>query len=170
MVTSRGEADIRVFIFLEGVVENIGGAIGLSISLVSMAFPPIYNTREMANYVRGSFIWSWRNTSHPPRPLPEDFHALCPRFSLSEAEGAAADFELPEIVQATFYTIMLNKAVELGVAHDLTAESMKSSLVGLRWSTFEVWMGCVDHVYGPRNGQEEGSGSNGPPAPSSDGE
>ena len=46
----------------------------------------------------------------PPRPLPEDFHALCPRFSLLEAEGAAADFELPEMVQATFYVMLLNDA------------------------------------------------------------
>ncbi|KAJ8445039.1 hypothetical protein Cgig2_022559 [Carnegiea gigantea] len=53
----------------------------------------------MANYVRKFFIWRWRSASCPPRPLPEDFHALCPRFSLSEAEGAAADFELPEIVR-----------------------------------------------------------------------
>ncbi|KAJ8423646.1 hypothetical protein Cgig2_006677 [Carnegiea gigantea] len=100
----------------------------------------------MANYVRESFIWRWRSASCPPRPLPEDFHALCLRFSLSKAEGTTADFELPEIVQVTFYAMLLNEAVELGVTHDFTVESMKSSLVGLRWSTFDVWMGCVNHV------------------------
>ncbi|KAJ8443340.1 LOW QUALITY PROTEIN: hypothetical protein Cgig2_015821 [Carnegiea gigantea] len=103
-----------------------------------MTFPPIYNTREMADYVRGSFIWRWRSASRLPRPLPEDLHVSHPRFSLSEVEGTAADFELPEIVQATFYTMLLNEEVELGVAHDFTAESMKSSLIGMRWSTFEV--------------------------------
>jgi len=63
-----------------------------------MAFPSIYNTREMANYVRESFISRWRSAARPPRPLLEEFHVLCPRFSLSKAEGTAADFELPEIV------------------------------------------------------------------------
>ncbi|KAJ8419891.1 hypothetical protein Cgig2_017701 [Carnegiea gigantea] len=112
----------------------------------SVAFPLIYNMRKMANYVRESFIWRWRSASCPPHPLTEDFHVLCPRFSLSEAEGAAADFKLSEIVQATFYAMLLNEAIELGVAHDFAAESMKSSLIGLRWSTFEVWMDCVDHA------------------------
>ncbi|KAJ8434745.1 hypothetical protein Cgig2_001948 [Carnegiea gigantea] len=65
----------------------------------------------------------------PPRPLPEDFHILYLCFSLAEAEGAAVEFELPEVVQAIFYAMLLNEAVELGVAHEYTAESMKSSLV-----------------------------------------
>jgi len=81
----------------------------------------------------------------PSRPLLKDFHALCPRFSLPEAEGAAADFELPEMVQATFYAMLLNEAVELGVVHGFIAEGLKSALAGLRWSSFEVWMSCVDH-------------------------
>ena len=81
-----------------------------------------------------------------PHPLPEDFHVLCLCFSLAQAEGAAAEFELPEIVQVTFYAMLLNEAFELGVAHDYMAESMKSSLVGLRWSTFEVWLDCMDEV------------------------
>ncbi|KAJ8445654.1 hypothetical protein Cgig2_009055 [Carnegiea gigantea] len=34
--------------------------------------------------------------------------------------------------------MLLNKMLELSVVHKYTAERMKSSLVGLRWSTFEV--------------------------------
>ncbi|KAJ8438368.1 LOW QUALITY PROTEIN: hypothetical protein Cgig2_027353 [Carnegiea gigantea] len=116
-----------------------GRAISIPVSLVSMAFPSIYNTREMANYMRES-------ASHLPCPLPEDFHALYPCFSLSEAEGAAANFELPKIVQATIYAMLLNEAGELGMAYDFTTEGLKSALAGRRWSTFEVWMGCVNHV------------------------
>ncbi|KAJ8433463.1 hypothetical protein Cgig2_014504 [Carnegiea gigantea] len=107
---------------------------------VSMAFPPIRSTREMANYVRETFIWRWRSALHPPRPLPEDFNVLCPCFSLAEAEATAAELELPEIVQATFYAMLLNEMLELSIVHEYTAERMKSSLVGLRWSTFEVWI------------------------------
>ena len=60
-----------------------------------------------------------------PRPLPEDFYVLCPSFLLAKAEGATAEFELPEIVQATFYTMLLNEAFELSMAHEYTTESMK---------------------------------------------
>ena len=58
-------------------------------------------------------------------PPPEDFLTLCLRFLLSEAEGAVAEFELPEIEQVTFYAMLLNEAVELGVAHKFTAEGLK---------------------------------------------
>jgi len=44
---------------------------------------------------------------------------------LPKAKGAAADFKLSEIVHATFYAMLLNEAVELGMPHDFTAESMK---------------------------------------------
>ncbi|KAJ8429990.1 hypothetical protein Cgig2_033915 [Carnegiea gigantea] len=93
---------------------------------------------EMADYIRESFIWCWRRATRPPRPLSEDYHVLCPRFSLPEAEGAAADFELPEMVQATFYAMLLNEAIELGVVHGFIAEGLRSALVGLRWSSFEA--------------------------------
>ncbi|KAJ8434070.1 hypothetical protein Cgig2_007585 [Carnegiea gigantea] len=165
------------------VRERARGERSVLVRVVSMTFPPIHNTREMANYVRETFIWRWRSISRPPHLLPEDFHMLCPRFSLVEAKGAAAEFELPEIVQVTFYAILLNEAFELGVAHKYTAESMKSSMVGLRWSTFEVWLNYMDEVIrgaqlyrppdevevqGARDGQGEGSGSAGPPVPSSE--
>ena len=128
----------------KGVAKNVGGAVSVRVPVVSMAFPPIYNMREFANYVRETFIWCWRSALRPPRPLLEDFHVLCPCFLLAEAETAAAEFELPEIVQAIFYAMLLNESIKLGVAHEYTAERMKSSLVGLRWSTFEVWMDCMD--------------------------
>jgi len=86
----------------------------------------------MADYVRESFIWHWKRATRPPRPLPKDYHVLCPCFSLPEAEGSATDFELPEMVQATFYAMLLNDAVELGVVYGFMAEGLKSSLVGLR--------------------------------------
>ena len=100
-----------------------------------------------------------------------------------KAEAAAAESELPNIVQATFYAMLLNEMLELGVVHEYTAERMKSLLVGLRWSTFKVWIRIMDEVIrgvqlhhqpeevevkGARDGQGEGSGSADPPTPSSD--
>ncbi|KAJ8446499.1 hypothetical protein Cgig2_027461 [Carnegiea gigantea] len=67
---------------------------------------------------------------HSRRPLPEDYHILCPCFSLPEAERAATDFELLEILQATFYAILLNEAVELGAVCGFMADGLKSSLMG----------------------------------------
>ena len=75
---------------------------------------------------------------HQPCPLPKDFHTLCPHFSLPKAEGVTVEFELPEMVQTTFYAMLLNEAVKLGVMHDFMAEGLKSALVGLRWSSFKV--------------------------------
>ncbi|KAJ8428792.1 hypothetical protein Cgig2_009977 [Carnegiea gigantea] len=101
------------------------------------------------------------------------FHRPRPRERLS-------DFELPEMVQATFYAMLLNEAAELGVVHGFMAEGLKAALGRLRWSSFEAWMSRVNHeqreaqlrqqavaveVRGPSDGQEESSGSNGPPPP-----
>ncbi|KAJ8444374.1 hypothetical protein Cgig2_019932 [Carnegiea gigantea] len=93
-----------------------------------MAFPPLYDTREIIDYVRESFIWHWRRATRPSRPLLEDYHVLCPRFSLPKAKRAATDFELPEMVHATFHAMLLNGAVELSVVHGFMAAGLKSSL------------------------------------------
>ncbi|KAJ8444094.1 hypothetical protein Cgig2_025095 [Carnegiea gigantea] len=82
-------------------------------------------------------------------PLPEDYHVLCPHFSLPEAEGAATDFELPEMMQATFYAMLLNEAVELGVVHGFMVEGLRLALVGLRWSSFEAAEYICDHFRWP---------------------
>ncbi|KAJ8439392.1 LOW QUALITY PROTEIN: hypothetical protein Cgig2_021806 [Carnegiea gigantea] len=93
-----------------------------------MTFPPLHDTREMANYVRESFIWCWRRVTRPPCPFPEDHHLLCPSFSLAEAERAAADFDLPEMAQVIFYAMLLNEAVDLAVVHGFAAESLRSAM------------------------------------------
>jgi len=94
-------------------------------------FPLTNSTREMANYVREAFTWSGRSASRSPRPLPEDFNVLCPCFSLAEAEVAAAKSGLPDIVQATFYAMLLNDMLELCTIHEYADEKMRYILVGL---------------------------------------
>ena len=97
-----------------------------------MAFPLIRSTREMTLFLRETLGWHRRNASRPPRPLPEDFSGLCPGFSLSEGEIVVAELGLPEMVQATFYAMLLNDAVELGAAHEFIGNEMKSVLMDLR--------------------------------------
>ena len=90
-----------------------------------MVFPPTHSTRKMANYVRETFFWRWRNTS---RPLSEDFNVLFPCFSLAEA--AAAESEPFEIVRAMSYAMLLNDMLEFSAVHEYKTEKMRSLLVG----------------------------------------
>ena len=110
-----------------------------------IAFLPLHDTREVADYVRESFIRNWRRATRPPRPLPEDYCDLCLHFFLPEAERAATDFELPEMVPTTFYTMLLNYAIELGVVCGFIADDLKLTLVGLRWTCFKAWMSRTSH-------------------------
>ena len=59
-------------------------------------------------------------------------------FSLPKAERVALGFELLEMVQATFYTMLLNYAVELGIVSGFLVDNLKSTLDGLRWTSFEA--------------------------------
>ncbi|KAJ8432241.1 hypothetical protein Cgig2_007642 [Carnegiea gigantea] len=152
----------------------------------------------MTEYVVCYFAWDQRGVVFSLLPLLKDFQALCPSYKstvakeatkyyelseLPQVKGAAADFELTEMVQAMFYAMLLNEAIELGVVRYFMAEGLKSALVDLRWSSFEVWMSRIDdevkeaqlwqqafamEIRGSLDGQEEGSGSHVPPPPSSD--
>ncbi|KAJ8437847.1 hypothetical protein Cgig2_000401 [Carnegiea gigantea] len=79
-----------------------------------------------------------RSVSCPPHPLPEDFDVLCPYFSLAEAEATAVESGLPEIVQTTFYAMLLNDMLELSAVHEYTAKNIRSTLVDLGWSAFKA--------------------------------
>ncbi|KAJ8435272.1 hypothetical protein Cgig2_026011 [Carnegiea gigantea] len=108
-----------------------------------------------------------------PLPLPNDFQALCPSFVLAVTAEAAQCFQLPELPQViptqrflsklrdgrlsrldrlarlrgpTFYAMLLNDAVELGVVSGPMAVDLKLTLEGLRWLLFESWL---VHPYSP---------------------
>ncbi|KAJ8440065.1 hypothetical protein Cgig2_025544 [Carnegiea gigantea] len=125
------------------------------------------------------------SASRPPRPILEDYRELCPRFALFKAEEAARNSELSKMVQATFYTILLNDTVELSIVRGFIAVDLKASLEGLRWSPFESWThvnrrGLLEAQLCQRtppggapefaNGCEASLGSNNPSPPSSDDE
>jgi len=81
----------------------------------------------MADHVRETFRWHWRNASRLLRPLKEDYWDLCPYFILFKAEEAARDFKIPKMVQATFYAILLNNAVGLGIVSRFLVANLKAS-------------------------------------------
>ncbi|KAJ8432297.1 hypothetical protein Cgig2_019226 [Carnegiea gigantea] len=76
----------------------------------------------------------------PSWPLPDDYQDLCPDFILSDAEEDAYDFLLPEMVQAVFYVMVVNDALERDVLSRDLVEDLKLALVGLRWCTFVAWL------------------------------
>ncbi|KAJ8434092.1 LOW QUALITY PROTEIN: hypothetical protein Cgig2_005771 [Carnegiea gigantea] len=101
--------------------------------------------------------------------------------SYVHAEEAAHDFEIPKIVQATFYAMLLNDDIGLGILSGFLVANLKASLEGLRWMSFESWMHARPSLEAqlhqrsssggtqrPVNGREESSGSNDPLPPSSD--
>ncbi|KAJ8438991.1 LOW QUALITY PROTEIN: hypothetical protein Cgig2_012987 [Carnegiea gigantea] len=91
---------------------------------------PLYKSRAgilMEGHLKA---FHWRSASRPSRLLPEDYQELCPHFTLSEVEEAARDFDLSEMVQATFYAMLLNDVVELGIARGFIATYLKASLEG----------------------------------------
>ena len=108
-----------------------------------MAFPPLYDTKEMVDFMRESFIWRWRRATRSLRPLTDNYQDLCPRFLLPKAERAALNFELPKMVQEKFYAMLLNDAIELGIVCHFLADDLKSTLVGLKWTCCEDWLNCT---------------------------
>jgi len=43
-------------------------------------------------------------------------------------------------VQATFYAMLLNHAIELGIVNRFIAADLKVTLEGLQWTSFESWL------------------------------
>ncbi|KAJ8422375.1 hypothetical protein Cgig2_006445 [Carnegiea gigantea] len=111
-----------------------------------MEFPRSLTMNEMALFMLGNFEWYRREVAFSPRPLLYDYDKLCPGFelcphiTLSDAEEAVCDFELLEMVHATFYAMVLNGAMELDVVSRFLASDLKATLEGLRWTPFESWV------------------------------
>ncbi|KAJ8434640.1 hypothetical protein Cgig2_032918 [Carnegiea gigantea] len=108
--------------------------------------PRVGERQPMMRPLKGDPYLAFEECLAPISPLSEDFNVLCPCFSLAAVEAAAVESELPEIVLAMFYAMLLNNMLELGAIHKYTTEKKRSLLVGLRWSTFEVWMRIMDEV------------------------
>ncbi|KAJ8423593.1 hypothetical protein Cgig2_003877 [Carnegiea gigantea] len=143
-----------------------------------MVFPYFCSTEQPADHIRETFDWHLRGAACPPRPLPENYHDLCPNFDFAVAEEATRNFRFPYVVQAVFYAMVVNMAFKMGVLSRDLAEHLKSALEGLRWYMCEAWLQLDKHAFlwvnpgarpGPASDQEENSGtSDAPPPPSDD--
>ncbi|KAJ8434513.1 LOW QUALITY PROTEIN: hypothetical protein Cgig2_030136 [Carnegiea gigantea] len=101
-----------------------------------MVFPYYLSTEEMALHVLETFDWHLRRAARPPRPLLGDYRELCSDFIPFDAEEAACDFRIPEMV--IFSAMVVNDALELDVLSRDLADDLKSALITLRWYIFEA--------------------------------
>ncbi|KAJ8448594.1 hypothetical protein Cgig2_010481 [Carnegiea gigantea] len=67
-------------------------------------------------------------------PLPTDHHSLYPGFNLSVATQYAHDPNIPEMVQAMFYAMVVNDVVEQGLTCRLTVKCMIWVMYQLNWA------------------------------------
>ncbi|KAJ8434678.1 hypothetical protein Cgig2_024750 [Carnegiea gigantea] len=86
----------------------------------------------MTDHIKETFKWHLRGASRPPHPLPEDYWDLCPSFTLSEAAEVAHDFDILEIIYATFYAMVVNDTIELSVRALLEAHLRQQAHPGGR--------------------------------------
>ena len=109
-------------------------------------FPNFASTEQVAEYVRDTFHWTLRESlALGPKPLPMDYHGLCPCFDLRVATRYAHNSNILEMVQAIFYAVVVDNATELGLLRRLTMDCMISTMRKLDWNAVESWLGDIDH-------------------------
>jgi len=62
--------------------------------------------------------------SFAPEPLLTDYHSLCPGFDFGVATQYAQNSNIPEMMQAIFYAMVVNDVAELGLTSRLSIECM----------------------------------------------
>ncbi|KAJ8432885.1 hypothetical protein Cgig2_017614 [Carnegiea gigantea] len=88
-------------------------------------FPNFANIEQAAEYVRDTFPWTLRKSSAPGlKPLPMDYHGLCPCFDLRVAARYAHNSNILKMVQAIFYVMVVDDAAALGLSCRLIINCM----------------------------------------------
>ena len=72
--------------------------------------------------------------------LPWNFSAFCLEFDHILAMQFAHATHIPEMVQAIFYAMVINDAVELRLMSREIRGSLMLDLQELRWDTIEAWL------------------------------
>jgi len=89
------------------------------------SFLTFLDTTHAAEYVRDNFHWPLRESSSlRSKLLPLNFHGLCPNFDLLVAMQFTHMAHIPEMVQAIFYAMVINKAVELKLSSKTAIDRM----------------------------------------------
>ncbi|KAJ8427672.1 hypothetical protein Cgig2_016765 [Carnegiea gigantea] len=132
----RAEEAAHNFNLLEMSTEVIEGRKGRMTS-----FPTILDPTQAAEYVRDNFRWSLRESfAFCPKWLPLNFYDLCPNFDLLVAMQFAHTAHISEMVQAIFYTMVLNEVAKLGFLSRAAMDRMMLDLRELKWDIVGVWL------------------------------
>jgi len=105
-------------------------------------FPNFPSTEQAAEYVHDHFRWSLRDPMDPsPRPLPSDYHSLCPHLDLKVAKLYGHDSHIPEMVPTIFYAMVIDDVAELRLSRRLTMDVVMWAMRKLNWGPVEAWLG-----------------------------
>ncbi|KAJ8419706.1 hypothetical protein Cgig2_012093 [Carnegiea gigantea] len=109
-------------------------------------FFKLHQYRAGGENVRDTFCWPLRESSALwPNPLLEDYHGLYPGFNLGVATQHAHNSNIPEMVQAIFYAMVLNDVVDLGLVSRLSMDCIIWVLQKLDWAPIESSLGDIDY-------------------------
>jgi len=100
----------------------------------------------MADHIRETFKWHLRGASRPPRCFQRITGTYVRASFYLKREEATCDFDIPKMIHATFYVMVVNDALELGIMSKDMARALKSALAGLWWLIFESWLMINEHA------------------------
>ncbi|KAJ8435297.1 hypothetical protein Cgig2_026389 [Carnegiea gigantea] len=168
--------EVAPFLRLECGIRKIPSFAYKNGSSPITVIPYDLNIEEMALHVWETFKWRLRSVARPPWSLPENYRDLCSDFILADVEEAAHDFHIPELVQALFYAMVVNEALQLGILIRSMVEDLKAALQArdtwLQLNKSDILitrkLGPAAPGVGPRStsSEEEGTGSNDASPPS----
>ncbi|KAJ8431095.1 hypothetical protein Cgig2_007511 [Carnegiea gigantea] len=69
--------------------------------------------------------------------LRVELQALKPLLVAQGGKEAACDFDIPKMIQATLYAMVVNHALDLGIMSRDMTRALKLALEGLQWLNFE---------------------------------
>ncbi|KAJ8435718.1 hypothetical protein Cgig2_002675 [Carnegiea gigantea] len=105
------------------------------------SFPSFHDIVQAAEYVRDNLHWSKTETSSlRPNLLAWNFSAYCPKFNRIVAMQFMHATNIPKMVQAIFYAMVINDAARLQLNRREIGESLMSDLQKLRWDAIEAWL------------------------------
>jgi len=83
------------------------------------------STAMAVEYVRETFQWPLRDTAAQClRPLPKNHLILYQSFDLGMATRYAQDSNIPKMVQAIFYAMVVNEVAEWGITCRISTRSL----------------------------------------------
>ncbi|KAJ8429212.1 hypothetical protein Cgig2_012340 [Carnegiea gigantea] len=88
-------------------------------------FPNFTSIEIVVEYIRETFRWPLKETSAQHlRPFPEDHLIICLSIDLGVATWYAQDSNIPKMVQAIFYAMVVNKVAKWGITCRISAKCL----------------------------------------------